>query len=185
MTITRKRVELCPRSYDCMQRAEVDNLHVHFQVEGMPTVRHTPGDASNRKIWTFGFRTVPILDATRTSHNTTPPRQNDGQASCAVVCCAVSVTVPTKNPPPTHPLTAPKPKQVTIKQNAGIGIPGAVYDCSLALAGYVMDEVLPPPPPPAPPATATTTGDSRAAPLRVLELGRVVHSFVRLFARST
>ena len=29
MTIitTRKRVELCPRSYDVLQRAELDNLH--------------------------------------------------------------------------------------------------------------------------------------------------------------
>jgi hypothetical protein len=33
---------------------------------------------------------------------------------------------------------------VVIKQNALIGIPGAVYDCSLALAGYVIDELLPP-----------------------------------------
>eukprot|EP00227_Mantoniella_beaufortii_P016507 CAMPEP_0197579616 /NCGR_PEP_ID=MMETSP1326-20131121/3595_1 /TAXON_ID=1155430 /ORGANISM="Genus nov. species nov., Strain RCC2288" /LENGTH=68 /DNA_ID=CAMNT_0043143143 /DNA_START=108 /DNA_END=311 /DNA_ORIENTATION=+ len=55
---------------------------------------------------------------------------------------------------------------VYIKQSALIGIPGAVYDCSLALAGYVIDELLPPdaavevgaappaapaPPPPPPP----------------------------------
>ena len=33
-------MELCPRSYDVLQRAELDNLHVRFRVEGddMPTV---------------------------------------------------------------------------------------------------------------------------------------------------
>jgi len=49
-------------------------------------------------------------------------------------------------PPPTRlPASARRRGlQVVIKQNALIGIPGAVYDCSLALAGYVIDELLPP-----------------------------------------
>jgi len=67
--------------------------------------------------------------------------------------------------------------QVTIKQDVSIGIPGAVYDCSLALAGYVVDEVLPDPPPPtlkittATPAGLWQNNKPRAKRWRVLELG--------------
>lgn len=39
---TRNTVELCPRSYDVLQRAELDNLHIRFEGDGiMPTVGHS------------------------------------------------------------------------------------------------------------------------------------------------
>ena len=52
--------------------------------------------------------------------------------------------------------------QVSIAQNPCIGIPGAMYDCALALASFVVDEII----------VTKREGDPAAArAMRILELG--------------
>ena len=52
--------------------------------------------------------------------------------------------------------------QVSIAQNTCIGIPGAMYDCALALASFVVDEII----------VNKREGDPAAArAMRILELG--------------
>ena len=53
---------------------------------------------------------------------------------------------------------------VTVLQDASIGIPGAVYDCSIALAAHLVDEVLPE-------AWHEHAAASRRAGPKILELG--------------
>ena len=88
MSAPRRSIELCPRSYDDMERAEVDELRVQF--------------------------------------DSLPP--------------------------------------VTVFQDASLGIPGAVYDCSIALAAHLLDEVLPE-------AWHEHAAASRRAGPKILELG--------------
>ena len=88
MSAPRRSIELCPRSYDDMERAEVDELRVQF--DGLPPV--------------------------------------------------------------------------TVFQDASLGIPGAVYDCSIALAAHLLDEVLPE-------AWHEHAAASRRAGPKILELG--------------
>ena len=88
MSAPRRSIELCPRSYDDMERAELDELRVQF--------------------------------------DSLPP--------------------------------------VTVLQDASIGIPGAVYDCSIALAAHLVDEILPE-------AWHDHAAASRRAGPKILELG--------------
>ena len=53
---------------------------------------------------------------------------------------------------------------VTVFQDASLGIPGAVYDCSIALAAHLLDEVLPE-------AWHEHAAASRRAGPKILELG--------------
>lgn len=45
---TRRKVELCPRSYDVIQRAELDDLYIRFDAVDVPTVSTTASTLNSR-----------------------------------------------------------------------------------------------------------------------------------------
>jgi len=105
----RNSLELCPRSYDDVERAELDEIRVAF--EGVPEAR------LSRQRSVFHHPNAFLH-----------PR----------------LVVERERDPTSDVFPSPRPRpQVAIKQNPAIGIPGAVYDCSIALAAHVVHEILP------------------------------------------